>query len=296
MDLRVNPNVLPDLLVGLNQVQQQLSQSDIELASNRTINEPSDDPAGTSALILNHAAQAQNDTFQQNINDLQSRMQTADSALSSVVTTLNQAVSLGVEAANGTVSVADQQAIAQQLSGIQQQLVSIANTSVSGTYLFAGTLVETVPFTLSAAPGGGVTYNGNSGVTPVEISNGQTVNTNVPGDQLFLNSAGSVFGAINQLIQAVNTNTGIQNAVTSLGQAATQFNTERLTYDTSLSQLQSTGNFLSSQQVQLATQENNIDGANLASVATQFSQAQIAYTALINAENRILNLPTIFNP
>ncbi len=37
MDLRVNPNVLPDLLVGLNQVQQQLSQSDIELASNRTI-------------------------------------------------------------------------------------------------------------------------------------------------------------------------------------------------------------------------------------------------------------------
>ncbi len=206
-------------------------------------------------MILNHAAQAQNDTFQQNINDLQSRMQTADSALSSVVTTLNQAVSLGVEAANGTVSVADQQAIAQQLSGIQQQLVSIANTSVSGTYLFAGTLVETVPFTLSAAPGGGVTYNGNSGVTPVEISNGQTVNTNVPGDQLFLNSAGSVFGAINQLIQAVNTNTGIQNAVTSLGQAATQFNTERLTYDTSLSQLQSTGNFLSSQQVQLATQE-----------------------------------------
>ena len=296
MDIRVNPNVLPDLLAGLNQVQQQLSQSDTELASNRTINQPSDNPAGTSALILNHAAQAQTDTFQQNISNLQSRMQTADSSLSSVVTVLNQAISLGVEAGNGTVSAADQQAISQQLSGIQQQLVSIANTSVGGTYLFSGTLVETVPFTVNAAPGGGVTYNGNSGVTSVEISNGQSVNTNVPGDQLFLNPAGSVFGAINQLIQAVNTNTGISSAVTALGQASSQFNTERLTYDTSLTQLQSTGTFLSSQQVQLSAQEANIDGANLAAVATQFSQAQIAYTALINAENRILNLPTIFNP
>ena len=61
MSIRVNPNILPDLLSGLNQARQQLDQSDLELASGRSINQPSDNPAGTSALILNHAAQSQND-------------------------------------------------------------------------------------------------------------------------------------------------------------------------------------------------------------------------------------------
>lgn len=296
MDLRVNPNTLPDLLSSLNQVQQQMSQADTELASSRTVNQPSDNPAGTSALVLNHAAQAQNDTFQQNLNDLQSRMQTADSVLSSGVAAINQAISLGVQAGNGTLSNANRQAIAQQLSGIQQQLLAIANTSVSGTYLFAGTLVETTPFALSAAPGGGVVYNGNSGTMSVEIANGQTVTANVPGDQVFLNPAGSVFGSINQLIQAIQTDSGIGPAVTALGQAANEFNAQRLSYDTTLNQLQSTGNFLTNQRLQLSTQESNLDGANLADVTTQFSQAQVAYVALINAENRILSLPTIFNP
>ena len=83
MSIRVNPNILPDLLAGLNQATQQLNQADLELASGRSINEPSDNPAGTGALILNHAAQSQTDSYQQNVSDLQSRLQIADSSLNS---------------------------------------------------------------------------------------------------------------------------------------------------------------------------------------------------------------------
>lgn len=295
MSVRVNPNILPDLIAGLDQARQQLNLADAQLASGRTINQPSDNPAGTAALVLNHAAQSQADTFRQNIGDLQSKMQIADSALGSAESTIQQAISVGVEAGNSNLSNQDRQAIAQQLSGIQQQLLSIANTTAGGTYLFGGTLVTTQPFTLNPSDPSGVTYNGNSAVTSVEIASGQNVTTNVPGDQLFLNSAGSVFGALNQLITAIQSNSGIAAANTAFGQAASEFNTERLAYGTSLNQLQSTDSFLANDQVQLQTQESNISAADLAKVVTNFSQADVAYNSLLQAEGKILNLPTLLN-
>jgi len=292
---RVNPNILPDLLAGLETMQQQLNQADLELASGRSINAPSDNPVGTQSLILNRAAQAVNDTFQQSVGDLQSRMQTADSALNSAENAINQAITLGVQAGNSDLSNAQRQAIALQLQGIQQQLVSTANTSYNGSYLFGGTLVETPPFTLNPAVPAGVTYSGNSSVTSVEIASGESVNVNVPGDQLFLNPAGSLLGSLNQLITAVQTNTGISAANVSFGQGATQYYAQSVSYGSTLNQLQSTATQLSTAQVQLQTQESSIDGADLAQVTTNFSQAEVAYQTLLEAQGKILNLPNLLN-
>jgi flagellar hook-associated protein 3 FlgL len=289
----VNPNIIPDMLAGIELTSQQLNQANEEIASGRSINQPSDNPAGTEALILNHAQQSQTDTFQLNVGNLQGRLQTADSALNSGVTAINQAISLGVEAGNSDLSDADRAAIANQLGGIQQQLVSIANTSYSGTYLFSGTLVETPPFTLDPTSAAGVTYNGNSATTSVEISNGDNLTTNVPGNQVFLNSSGSLFGAMQGLITAIQNNSGIAAASVALGTASSTFNAQRVNYGTALTQLQSTSNFLGTEQTQLATQENTIDAADLAKATTTFSQASIAYESLIKAESDVLNLPNL---
>jgi len=295
MSIRVNPNIVPDVLAGLNLTRQQLNTADLQLASGRTINQPSDDPAGIAALVLNHVAQAQNDSFQRNISNLQTTMQTADSTLNTAEGIIDQAISLGVQAGNSDLSDQQRQAIASQLQGIQQQLVAIGNTNVGGTYLFAGTQVQTAPFVLNSAVPAGVTYQGNDSVTSVELANNQSVNTNVPGDQLFLNPSGSLLGSLNQLITAIQTNTNIGAASTNLGTAASEFTTERLFYGSALNQLQSTSTLLSNEQVQLSTQEQNLSGADLATVSTNFSQAQIAYTSLLDAESRILSLPTLLS-
>jgi len=292
---RVNPNITPDLLAGLQTAQQQLNETILELSTGRSINSPSDNPVGTADLVLNLSATAQNDSFQQNIGDLQTRMQTADSTLSSAVNVINQAITLGVSAGGSTLTAQQRQGIATQLQGIQQELVSIGNTSYSGTFLFAGTLVETAPFTLDPAAAAGVTYNGNSSVTSVEINNGQSVNVNVPGDQLFLNPSGSLLGSINQLITAIQTNTGIPAANVAFGQASSEFEAQSVNYGTTLSQLSSTGTELGAASVQLAAQETALDGANIPQVATQFAQANVAYQTLLEAEGKVLGLPNLLS-
>ena len=295
MTVRVSPNIVPDVLSGLSGLRQQLNTADLELASGRSINSPSDNPSGTAALVLNHAAQSSTDTFERNIGNLQSTLQIADSALNSAVGVINQPISLGVQAGNSALSAGDRQAIAQQLQGIQQQLLSIANTRSGGTYLFAGTQVETQPFALNSASPSGVNYNGNGSVTQVEIANGQSVNVNVPGDQLFLSPGGSLLGSVNQLINAVQSNTGIAAASDALGQASSEFDTQRSFYGTALNQLQSTSTFLSNQGLQLDSQESNIDAADIAKVTTSFSQAEVAYTALLEAEGKVLSLPNLIS-
>lgn len=293
MGIRVNPDQVPDLVAGIDTVRQQLNSEDLQLASGKSINAPSDNPAGAAALTINEAAQNQTDTYTSNVTDLQTKLQIGDSALSSVVTALEQAISLGTEAGNSTLSNANRGAIANQLSGIQQQIVSLANTTSGGTFLFSGTLVETQPFTLDPSSPNGVDYAGNNSVQSVELSPGQNLDVNVPGSQIFLNPSGNVFQAVNQLIAAIQTNTNIGTAVTNLGQAAQEFNAQRQTYGTALNQLTTTGNFLANEEVQLQTQQSNIGGANLAKVTADFSQSETAYSALLESAAKVLSLPNL---
>ncbi len=293
MGIRVNPDQVPDLVAGIDTVRQQLNSEDLQLASGKSINAPSDNPAGAAALTINEAAQNQTDTYTSNVTDLQTKLQIGDSALSSVVTALEQAISLGTEAGNSTLSNANRGAIANQLSGIQQQIVSLANTTSGGTFLFSGTLVETQPFTLDPSSPNGVDYAGNNSVQSVELSPGQNLDVNVPGSQIFLNPSGNVFQAVNQLIAAIQTNTNIGTAVTNLGQAAQEFNAQRQTYGTALNQLTTTGNFLANEEIQLQTQQSNIGGANLAKVTADFSQSDTAYSALLESAAKVLSLPNL---
>ena len=53
--------------------------------------------------------------------------------------------------------------------------------------------------------------------------------------------------------------------------------------------------FLSKAQLNLSQQENSLVGADLASVATNFAQAQVANQATLNATAKVLSLPNLLD-
>src|SRR5262249_11255228 len=127
--IRINPDVLPDLLAALGKTRQQADTATLELATGSRINKPSDDPAGAAQLISNHDQASRADSFLRSISSATGLLQTADSTLGSVVAVLQRAISLGVQGANGTLSASDRNDIAQELARIQQQLIALGNTS-----------------------------------------------------------------------------------------------------------------------------------------------------------------------
>ena len=144
--MRVNPNPMPDLLAALNQSQLETQQVKLEISTGRSVNQPSDNPTAAALLVENNDQATFNAGDLQSLSAIQGQLSTADSTMSSVVTAVQRAISLGVEGANGTLSDGDRAAIATELQGIQSQLVSLANASYEGRFIFAGTDSGTPPF------------------------------------------------------------------------------------------------------------------------------------------------------
>lgn len=292
--IRLNPNLLPDLLASIEQSKFNENQATEQLASGLAVNAPSDNPAAVAALIGNHNQTSQDDQYLQNIGNLQSRFQVADSALSNVVTALTRAISLGTEGANGTLNAADRKAIAGEVQGLITQTVSLANTANQGTYIFAGTAVTTQPFTLNPATNA-VTYSGNSSVNSVQLSNGNSINTNLPGNQLFQNTSGDVFSALQNLNSALLSGNNIGAAVTQVQSALTAVSTQRVFYGNQLNEISLSEKFLNQEKVNLSSQENTLVGVDPAKAASNLVQAQVANQSVIAATSRVLGLPTLLD-
>ena len=288
--MRVNPNFSADILQDLYLSQSQQQTTMQQMGSGHLINMPSDNPAGAAELVQNQVQQDQNDQYSQNTSSMEGLMATADSTLSSVVTALNKAISLGVQGGTGSVTLADQQAIAQEVEGIQSQVLQLANTSYKGNYVFAGTLTKTPPFVLDPTSADGVTYQGNEGINQVQIGEGRSIQINVPGDQIFQGTGGDVFGALQNLVTALKNGdlTGIGNATTQLGDSLNYLTNQRVFYGNATNQLTSNQSFLQQEKVNLQSQQNAVDGVDLAKAATDLSQEQVTQSATLAALAKVI--------
>ena len=287
--MRINPDILPDLLAALSQNQEQINTDLEQISSGQSVNEPSDDPAAA-ALVVNADQTSQADQFLRSIGSVSEELQNADSTLNSVTTALQQAISLGVEGANGTLNSADQQAIAVQLQGIQSQLVNLANLSYQGNYVFAGTASQTPPYVLDPTSSSGVTYQGNAGVNSITIGSLYAVQTNLPGSQLFSSSGNDVFQSIQDLInglQSGNT-TAISTAVGEVTTASNFVDQQRVFYGNTISQLNAQTTYLNSETTQLAQQQNTLGAADLPSVISNLESSQVSRQATLESMSNTL--------
>src|SRR6185437_9523367 len=126
-------------------------------------------PAAVAQSTLMASAISKDDTFVQTASGTQSMMQVSDSTLGEVVSQLTSAVSLAISGSNGTLNSANIASIKQQLTGIRDQVLSLANTSYLGQSLFAGSQGSVKPFALdtSTTPAT-VSYAGDSTLNYVE--------------------------------------------------------------------------------------------------------------------------------
>jgi flagellar hook-associated protein 3 FlgL len=281
--MRVNPNPLPDLLAALEQTQQQINTDLEQISSGQSVIVPSDDPGAAAELVQNAAQTSAADQFLRSIGSVQGEVANADSTLSSVTTALERAISLGVEGASGTLNDSDRAAIATEIQGIQTQLVSLANLSYQGSYVFAGTATQTAPYVVDPTSPSGVTYVGNSNTNSITLGNHFTLATNLPGSQLFSAAGSNMFQSIQDLLTGLQTGTGIAAAVGEVTSASNYIDAQRVFYGNAANQLTAQQNYLNSDTTALAQQQNTLGGADLSAAITNLTSAETARQATLEA-------------
>ncbi len=138
-----------------------LSSTQEQMTTGKRVNRASDDPAAAARAERALAAEQRTVANQRGVDASNNAMTLTDSALGDASELLQQAREAMVAAGNGSYTDAERTTTANQLSGLRQQLLSIANrTDGSGTYLFGGQGAAQVPF---ADVPGGVAYQGTSG-------------------------------------------------------------------------------------------------------------------------------------
>ncbi len=276
--MRVDPFFVSNLAQSLDQTQATQQQLSSELSSGVRVTSLGQDPvaSGEDALLLNQMQKEY--SFTQTSSLVQGQLQVADSALGSVVNQLTQAISLATGANGGTLNASQLQAVSGQLSGIRDEVMSLANTSYMGQYIFAGGQTSTTPFSLSSTSSPATTtYNGDSNVNLLQTPNGQTIQLNVPGDQIFTaGGTNDVFAALNQLVSDFASGTSTQTTVTAtaaLNSALNYVSQKRVTLDNSISRLTAATDAVSAEKLQLTSAQTNLMQADLSQMSTQLSLA-----------------------
>src|SRR6267142_3037334 len=287
MTIRFNPDLYSTVLAGLNINNRDQQQVLLELSSGKRVNVPSDDPAANATAMNIQLQQDQTDQFTQNISSVQGQLQMADSTLSSTITFLTQAITLGTQAGNSTLSPSNRADISGQIQAVATQIMALANTSYQGAYIFAGTASNAPPYVTNPASPNGVTYNGNTATNQVEIAQGEKIDINLPGPQIFTNGGADVFGALINLAQAAQSVTGVGAAIAQLRSAFDHVSSQRAFYGSNVTQLASTQNLPATDKAQLSSHKNTVVGVDNATAATQLSQVTTARSALLAAVGKI---------
>jgi flagellar hook-associated protein 3 FlgL len=185
--MRVTDSYMYDSFISdLQNNMQQLDKINQKISTGLDVNKPSDSPDKIGSIIslrdsINNITQ-----YQSNVGSTNNYLNATSTAIGSMTNILNSAQTLAVQSANDTYSASDRSTMAVQVDNQIQEMLTLGNTQVNGQYIFGGFKTAAQPFTatLSGTSVTGVTYNGDDGLMPEEINQGDIINKNVPGSSL----------------------------------------------------------------------------------------------------------------
>lgn len=174
---------------------------DRQIAANKRILQPSDDPVGSVRLLGLHKEQSAMAQYQKNIANAKSQLAQGEIQLDSMTNMLMRLRDLTQAAANDSMSAEDRRAAASEMAIIKEGLLDLANArNESGSSLFAGSQINKT--TMVKEADGSYSYQGDSLVREVTIANGVTIGLNQTADKLFIED-GDFFAQLDEMVAAL---------------------------------------------------------------------------------------------
>ncbi len=259
---------------NLSTRQEQLAQAQSHATSGLRVENPSDDPVAFAAAQMQTAAKARAAGHERTVQAAQGMLSVADSALSDVDNLMTYARSMAVQGASDTLNPADRALLAQTVTQLHEQLVSLANTQSGGRYVFGGYKDSTVPFDPTGL------YQGDTNAVQVEVSKGVNLPIGVTGDQVFGAAGGQdAFAAL----------TALQTALTANDSAA--ISSSITLFDASLEQIRAKhsvlGTHLNEADVALAVAQRNQDNATKSVSQLVDADAAAAFSDYARAQSAL---------
>ena len=274
------------VLRDIAQAQERMLKAQQQVSSGKRVTKPSDDPLAASDILRVKSEKSEDDQYLRNLTFARSKLQLSDVVLDSVEQMVERARILG----QSSFSNPDQAAgYVTELEGLRDQIISAANTTYAGRFIFGGTITTQDPYVKNLDPS--VTYIGNSAGMPMQISRTVTVETQVPGTEIFSGSV-NIFDVMSGLVTAIQAGDqdGIDTQVANLGQFADVVALARSKVGGYLNHTTHVENNLAAANLSHETELSNKEAADLAKAISELTMSENGLQAALAVGARISQL------
>ncbi|WP_272689497.1 flagellar hook-associated protein FlgL [Providencia sp. PROV033] len=205
--MRLSTNMIfHQRLQDMNGAQSRWMEAGSQLASGQRVNKPSDDPQASSQAVRINQSENRNQQYVTSRGFAKTGMTLQMSILTQMTDVTTQIDTTIIQASNqGALSDKDRNSLAEQLTGLKEQLVALGNTTDgNGRYIFAGFKSDKPPFEIDAD--GEVLYHGGDKPITQNVASEREMTTYFTGAQVFeTDGTGmvNVFKALNEGIKAL---------------------------------------------------------------------------------------------
>lgn len=195
---------------NLSRTKADLAVAQEQASSGKRVGKPSDDPVAYAAAQRERAKKALADAGMKGADLAITQLSGADEALSTATDSMARAKELALGGATDTVGPEQRKNLAEEVRKIREQLVTLGNTQVAGSYVFAGHRDDKPPYDNAG------TFSGDNTVKEVTAFPGMKVSGSISGEDAFgVAGNGDVFSALDNLIAALETGSAadVRNAL-----------------------------------------------------------------------------------
>jgi flagellar hook-associated protein 3 FlgL len=290
----VTTRIATDMIMGstladINNAKTALDRSQRELSSGKSILEPSDNPTGASQIVLLQSSLDGLTTYEKSAHDGTAWLNTASDALASINNLGQRARELMLEAANGVNSQSDLEDIAQEIEQLAEMTKQAGNTQYAGQYVFSGSLTGTAPY----GAGANDEYHGNESAVARSVAPGATVNVTVPLNSVLGEGEAAKDGKLLDTLRTVAKHLregtpasleAISNGdLHSLDTNLNTLSSLQAQAGAATDQVSSALSRMEDMKITTTAQLSNVQDANFAQVAMEFSSQQASYEAALRA-------------
>jgi len=187
--------------------QSELQRTQLQLATQKRVLKPSDDPVAATTINFLRAEISQYEQFGKNADAAKASLSLEETALSSSTNVLFRINELLVSLGNGTFGSDEFDAIKVEIEIRREELIGLANSrNASGTYLFSGSAINQQPFVEDNT--NSISYQGDQNQRLLRISSEVVVPISDSGFDIFVDVKNGN-GTYNTTAGIANTGAGI---------------------------------------------------------------------------------------
>ncbi|PAB60121.1 flagellar hook-associated protein FlgL [Anaeromicrobium sediminis] len=153
--MRVTNSMLSQNVIwNINKNLTYMNELNIQMATGKKIQKPSDDPVCTAKSLEYRTYISQIEQYEKNAEDALGWMKVTEQALDGIEDVIGRTRELTVQASSESLSESDYEVIAIEIEQLEAQLIEIGNYSYAGRYVFGGYGTNTLPFEVIDTPVG----------------------------------------------------------------------------------------------------------------------------------------------